>query len=75
MNNGCTGFGSQACDQRLKFLTVAAQKPSRAGGKQAAGQVVALEFLFVILPFSETATEPTTTKSTRTLASKPTGTL
>lgn len=33
------------------------------------------EFLCVILPFSETATDPTTTKSTRTLESKPTGVL
>ena len=37
---------------------------------QAAGQGAILS-----LPFSETATDPTTTKSTRTLESKPTGLL
>lgn len=39
------------------------------------GMAPAPDFLLPILPFSETATDPTTTRSTRTLESRPTGTL
>lgn len=46
-----------------------------AGGQRAAGKRSHPEALLSVLPFSETATEPTTTKSTRSLDSKPTGVL
>lgn len=62
--------------RKLKLLTFNVGKVTGAPGiasYRVSGHIP--EFLFLLLPFSETATDPTTTKSTRTLESKPTGAL
>lgn len=78
MSDRCSGFEARHASRKLKLLTVNISKATGGalGEQQAAESVVtSQEFLFLILPFSETATDPTTTKSTRTLESKPTGVL
>lgn len=74
---GGTELTLQACAQEAEITYRQHLKDEQRAGGTVSCRVRGLvrEFLFLILPFSETATDPTTTKSTRTLESKPTGTL